>query len=225
MNFGKINQSNMNNFFLNQFSNQNNYQNNLFFNPMNNVNLMNQINNMNILNQNMNQMNYLNIMNQNMNQGNDINLLNKNINQINNMNFLNHNMKNNSNPNFNDFDYLIDFMKLINLIIKFYERTGNYNMNYNNKNQIKSLIKQIYFNTNGIDCKIEDPLYYLNEPKILIKFINSDYKVFKVKIPKTITNYDLYTIAKKYKSLFLSKILLIHNNNILIKMNLKLNQY
>ena len=99
---------------------------------------------------------------------NNINFINQNMNQINNMNFINQNMNNNNNNNFNDFDYLIDFMKLINLIIKFYEKEGNCNMNYNNKNQIKSLIKQIYFNTNGIDYKIEDPLYYVNDPKIQI---------------------------------------------------------
>ena len=219
MNFGNNNQTNMNNSFLNQFANQYNYQNNPFFNPMNNFNLINQninqMNNMNLMNQNMNQMNNMNFINQNMNQINNINFMNQNINQKNNINFLNQNMNNNNNHNLNDLDYLIDFMKLINLIIKFYERNGNCNMNYNNKNQIKSLIKQIHFNTNGIDCKIKDPLYYLNEPKIQINFINSDYNVFKVKIPKSITNYDLYTIAKKYKSLFLSKILLIHNNNIL----------
>lgn len=165
------------------------------------------------LNQFSNQYNYQN--NPFYNPMNNFNLMNQNINQMNNMNLMNQNM--NNNHNLNDLDYLIDFMKLINLIIKFYERNGNCNMNYNNKNQIKSLIKQILFNTNGIDCKIKDPLYYLNEPKIQINFINSDYNVFKVKIPKSINNYDLYTIAKKYKSLDISEILLIHNNNILVE--------
>ena len=96
------------------------------------------------LNQFSNQYNYQN--NPFFNPLNNFNIMNQNMNQINNMNLMNQNT--NNNHNLNDLDYLIDFMKLINLIIKFYERNGNCNMNYNNKNQIKSLIKQIHFNTN-----------------------------------------------------------------------------
>ena len=58
----------------------------------------------------------------------------------------------------------------------------------------------------------------------MIKFINSDYKQYKVKIPLSITKYDLYSIAQKYKCFKKnnkhvtgnhSNILLMHNNLIL----------
>ena len=58
----------------------------------------------------------------------------------------------------------------------------------------------------------------------MIKFINSNYKEYKVKIPLSITKYDLYSIAQNYKSFKNnnkhytsdhSNILLINNNLIL----------
>ena len=43
--------------------------------------------------------------------------------------------------------------------------------------------------------KIEEPLDYINEQKKIIRLINSDYKEYKVKIPLSITKYDLYSIS------------------------------
>ena len=64
---------------------------------------------------------------------------------------------------------------------------------------------------------MKDPLFYINEPKILIRFINSNYIVKKVKILKSNTQYDLYTIADLYKLYNNSNILLVHKNKILNK--------
>ena len=58
----------------------------------------------------------------------------------------------------------------------------------------------------------------------MIKFINSDYKEYKVNIPLSITKFDLYSIAQIYKCFQnnrkyavddYSNILLINNNLIL----------
>ena len=76
-----------------------------------------------------------------------------------------------------------------------------------------------------LNYNIEDPLDYIKEPKIIIRFINSDYKEYKIKIPLSITKYDLYSIAQDYKCFKNnnkhcetgnhSNILLINNNIIL----------
>ena len=90
-------------------------------------------------------------------------------------------------------------------------------MNFEYPNQIKALLNLLNENYSGYKYEngVEDPLFYINEPKIFIKFINSDYVVKKVNIPKTITLYDLYTIANLYKLCHISNILLIHKNRIL----------
>ena len=62
---------------------------------------------------------------------------------------------------------------------------------------------------------MKDPLFYINEPKILISFINSNYIIKKVKILKS--NTQLYTIADLYKLSHNSNILLVHKNKILNK--------
>lgn len=71
----------------------------------------------------------------------------------------------------------------------------------------------------NINNNIEDPLYYIKEKKILIKFINSDNKIFNVMIPISLTKNDLYSIAKLYKVLTNSNIILSYNNCILKKDN------
>ena len=116
--------------------------------------------------------------------------------------------------------------ELIDSIIQFYKENRNDYMNFDNPYQIKNLIYFLSLNYVKLDItnNIEDPLYYIKEPKKIIKFINSDYKEYKVNIPKSITKFDLYSIAQKYKSFknnlnYLSgdysNILLIYNNLIL----------
>ena len=116
--------------------------------------------------------------------------------------------------------------ELIDSIIQFYKENRNDYMNFDNPYQIKNLIYFLSLNYVKLDItnNIEDPLYYIEEPKKIIKFINSDYKEYKVNIPKSITKFDLYSIAQKYKSFknnlkYLSgdysNILLIYNNLIL----------
>ena len=53
---------------------------------------------------------------------------------------------------------------------------------------------------------------FIKEPKKLIKFINSNYIIYHIKIPIFIKKSDLYAIASLYKWLFYSNMILIHNN-------------
>jgi hypothetical protein len=70
---------------------------------------------------------------------------------------------------------------LINSIIKFYKENGNEYMNIDNPNQIKNMISFLSLNYQlDKSDNIEDPLYYIEEPKKMIKFINSNYKEYEV---------------------------------------------
>jgi hypothetical protein len=167
---------------------------------------------MNQMNQNKKQMNQnMNQMNQNMNQKNKINKVKRKKEK-----------KMSQNPSNLDQNQ----MDLLNSIIKFYKENDNEYMDFGNPNQIKNMINFLSLNYNKLDISdnIEDPLYYIEEPKKMIKFINSDYKEYKVNIPLSITKYDLYSIAQKYKCFKNNKkhlsgnhsnILLINNNLIL----------
>ena len=90
-------------------------------------------------------------------------------------------------------------------------------MNFENKYQIMKLVNQLNPDLSLFekDDDILDPLYYIKGKKMLIKFINSDYKIIKIYFPISITKKDFYSIAYHYKSLTISNILLIHKNNIL----------
>ena len=130
--------------------------------------------------------------------------------------------QNNSNNNYlgiNNFDK--NQLKLINSIIEFYKQNDNDMMNFEYPNQIKAILNLLNPNYSGFKYQngIEDPLHYIKEPKKIIKFVNSNYIIYDVSIPKSITKYDLYTIAQKYKYFKFSKsnVLLIHMNNILNK--------
>jgi hypothetical protein len=57
----------------------------------------------------------------------------------------------------------------------------------------------------------------MKETKKIVNFINSYYKIIKVKIPNSITKLELYSIAELYKALNYSNYLLVHNNLILKK--------
>ena len=83
-----------------------------------------------------------------------------------------------------------------------------------NMNQINPNMNQINnFNQNN---DAEDVLPYINEPKILLKFSTISTikkgKYITVKLPKSITKSDLYSIAKKYQTDYYSNIILSCNN-------------
>ena len=219
-NFMCMNQNmNNNQFFMNnqvvlnnnQMFNQNLIQNpmiNQYYNPFYN-NYMNQNNNNMILN---NQMMYMINMYRNMifnnNQMNQ-NLMNNNF---------NNNGLNNDN-NINNYNLDNDKLNLINSISEFYKQNNIDCMNFAYPNQIKAILNLLNENFSGFTYEndVKDPLFYIKEPKIIIKFINSNYVVIKVKIPKSITQYDLYTIGDLYKWKYLHDILLIHKNKVLKK--------
>ena len=141
------------------------------------------------MNMNMN----INQMNQNMMQNQ---FLNNNMNQfIMNQNF------NQMNPNIINMNQMYQNFNQIN------PNMINMNQNLNNNNII-----------NQID-EAKDVLPYINEPKIIIKFstVSSIKKgtYITVKLPKSITKSDLYSIAKKYQEDFYSTIILSCNNYLL----------
>jgi len=119
-------------------------------------------------------------------------------------------------------------MELINSIIKFYKDNSNEYMNFDNPYQINKILDLLSLNYNKLDKSdnIEDPLYYIEEPKKIIRFINSDYKEYKVNIPLSITKYDLYSIAQNYKCFKNNKMHLSgnHSNILLINNNIILNR-
>ena len=118
-----------------------------------------------------------------------------------------------------NYENLDNFQKnLVNQVINFYHENGCYKMSLGNKTQIKQLIKQLFFyNTNNED-EIESfmkEFNYIKKEKKLIKFLNSNFKIFSIYIPTFITKFDLYTIANKFKAFYSTNFLLIHNNKIL----------
>ena len=241
----QINTFNQNNPMINQMTNYN--KDNPLLNQMNTLNqnnpILNQMNTNPVLNQmaNYNQGNpILNQMNILLNQMNsydqnnpmlnmDIFLMNqimdkinKKMDQINEINKKKIKKEMIQNINLNNLNK--NQIELINSIIEFYKENGNEYMDFNNPYQIKNMIYFLSFFLSLNDYKldvsdnIEDPLDYIEEKKKIIKFINSDYKKYKVKIPLSITKYDLYSIAQKYKCFKNnnhSNILLINNNLIL----------
>ena len=189
---------------------QMNYQMNQMNQMMMNINMMNQMNYQMMNNQFINQINpMINPMN---NQMNPIINNNMNLTQINTNNY---NIPNNQ----NDIIINKDKKELIDLIIKFYKENGNEFMNYENKKQIISLMNQLDPNYSNfvLSEKIYDPMPYIREDKIKIKFINSNYILLNVKIPKFLTKNELYYISELYKVFDRTNSLLIHKNKILAK--------
>jgi len=104
----------------------------------------------------------------------------------------------------------------------------NINMNQINQNMIPNLndmnlnMGQLNLNrdqNNNNNEEIEDVLPYIDEPKMVLKFSNitsaKNGTYVKVKLPKSITKSDLYSIAKKYQVDYYSNILLSCNNYLL----------
>ena len=194
---------------------------------MQNMNNINQVNlNMIPNNQNFNQINKnmmpnnqnFNQMNQNVIQNNqNFNQINQNQNQNMNMNLVSQIDNNNMNMNENNFWININHIGLLLAIIDFYHKTGNDFVDINNKYQIMNIMNRLNPNLSTLkqDNEILDPLHYINKPKKVVKFVNSDFKLFNVKIPTFIDKIDLYSIATLYKALEISDILLISNNCII----------
>ena len=151
-------------------------------------------------------MNQMNLMNQ-MNQMNQIN---------NNDNLENEIIKNNQKLNSKKFYINLDQINLINSIIDFYKKNDKEYMNFNEKVQIMKLINHLNSDFSKIkEINNDDPLHYIEEEKINIKFINRDKVLYNVRIPISINKKDLYSIAEKYKSFYFTKFLLIHKNSII----------
>ena len=153
------------------------------------------MNNPNFYNINQNLMNP-NLIIPNINQ----NFAQLNPNMIPNMNQINQNMIANMNINMNQINQnMVPNLNDINL------NMGQLNLNRDQNN-----------NNNE---EIEDVLPYIDEPKMVLKFSNissiKDGTYIKVKLPKSITKSDLYSIAKKYQVDFYSDILLSCNNYLL----------
>ena len=214
---------------------QNFYMNNNFPNLNNNINpFLNQNNTIfgpnNITNNNINNFNNQDILFNQFQQNPNINFPNqKQNNQINNNQNLNRiiNLQQNSEEdlrnkiqkkNFemklDNFWIDINQIGLLNDIIDFYHKTKNDYLDINQKVQIMNIINRLNPNISSLKTNNEilDPLYYIKKPKKLIKFINSDFNLFTVKVPIFINKYDLYSIARPYKFLPNTKILLIHKN-------------
>ena len=201
----------------------------IYQNNMNNMNMNMNINMMNSNMMNSNEM-YQNMMMNNMNMNMNTNMINpmmqmkqqKMLSQINidrNENIVNKIDDNDEiddeKIDYNSFDK--GFKDLLNKIIKFYKNNDNENMDFDHPKQIKGILNLLNLNYKGIKKSndIDDKLPYVKEEKKIIKFINSNFNLFNVKIPYSINKIELYSIAKLYKFLSISNILLIHNNEII----------
>ena len=199
--------------------NNNNYMNNMMNMTFSNMNMNNLRNNYN--NNNIRYSNNMNIRYNNMNMG-----YNNNMDDIMNMSFDNFQMLKLMNNNYN---------QMMDMNMSFNE---NQNMNMNNNNNQMANMKQyngndnIYYrkinlnkiNNNGfknneLKDAVEDPLYYMNGPKKVLKFstiktLKND-SFIKVKVPTSLTKSDLYSIARYYQDCYYSNIILAYNNYLL----------
>jgi hypothetical protein len=181
---------------------KNNYNNNIRYS-----------NNMNIRYNNMNNMNmgYNNNMDDIMNMSFDnfqmLKLMNNNYNQMMDMN-MSFNENQNMNLNMNNNNNQMANMKQYNGNDNIYYRKINLNKNYNNG-----------FKNNELKDAVEDPLYYINELKKVLKFSTiktlENGSFIKVKIPISLTKRDLYSIARYYQECYYSNIILAYNNYLL----------
>ena len=89
----------------------------------------------------------------------------------------------------------------------------------NQKVQIMNIINRLNPDISSLKTNNEilDPLHYIKKTKKLIKFINSDFNLFTVKVPPCINKSDLYSIARPYKLLSNTDILLIHKNLVILE--------
>ena len=236
----QMNQMNLNN-NINQMNNMNQMNQINLMNPMNQMNLMNQMNPMNQMNL-MNQiypMNQMNLMNQ-MNPTNNTNPLNQ-TNAMNNMNPLNPMNNMNQMNQINEMNQLIQMnnMNQMNLMNNMNPLNPMNNMNQmnqinpmNNMNQMNEIFLQIcqLFQNNmnalsqmmmGYKKNEEEEIYEdiyseLKEPKKCLYFIrNEDGKRFRIKIPCSLKNDELYPTAEEFKLYKYSDLKLFHKNKYL----------
>lgn len=92
-------------------------------------------------------------------------------------------------------------------------------MNYNEKEQIMNLVNLLNLNLSKLkqSNEIKYSLDYIKGEKRLIKFVNSVFVLFNVRIPISFSKKELYQIAFFYKFSINSEILLVYNNDILKK--------
>ena len=187
---------------------------------LNNFNQPNQL----LMNQNMNQIAInMNQMNPNMNQmAINMNQMGINMNQINpNMNLMNPNMyimNQNMNPMNQNMNINIGQNNQNMIFPNMIQISQNMNkLNINNNEKIKN--NQMPFSENNFNEEIEDVLSYIYEPKMVLKFSNintiKNGTFIRVKLPKSLTKAELYTIAKKYQVDYYSNIILSCDNYLL----------
>ena len=142
---------------------------------------------------------------------------------INNQNLMNPNMFPNINQNFNQLNPNM----VPNMNLNMYQINQNMipninlNMNQINQNNLPNM-NEVNLNmhpNNSEEEEIEDVLPYIYEPKMFLKFSNittiKNGTYIKVKLPKSLTKSDLYSVAKKYQTDFYSTIKLSCNNYLL----------
>jgi len=79
----------------------------------------------------------------------------------------------------------------------FYKKNGKEYMNFNKKDQIMKLIDHLNPNLSAIkEIYNDNPLLYIEEEKIIIKFINRDKVLYNAQIPVSINKNDLYSSIK-----------------------------
>ena len=200
--------------------NYSNYMNNMMNMTFSNMNMNNINNNYNNNNMNIRYSNNMNMRYNNMNMG-----YNNNMDDIMNMSFdnfqmlklmnNNHNQMNNMNMSFNENQNMN--MNNNNQMANLKQNNGNDNIYYRKIN-INRNINNVY-KCNEFKDGVYDPLYYINEPKKILKF--STIKTLKnnsfiqVKIPISLAKSDLYSIARYYQECYYSNIILSYNNYLL----------
>ena len=127
---------------------------------------------------------------------------------------------------FNSNSYLNQNYKYLNQINQMNQMNNNINFNMNNFSQMNPMNNNLnynmnnnnfmIYNSNNNNDNIIDLFHYIKEEKKIIKFINSDYKSYSIKIPISINKSDLYSIADNYKSHPSLKFILSYKN-IMIK--------
>ena len=120
-----------------------------------------------------------------------------------------------NNPNY----WIFNKLELVNSIIDFCKKNRNNYIDYSHKDQIMSLIDRLNPKTSDLHYNntILDPLHYVEAEKKIVKFINSEYRLFKVKLPINITKMDVYSIVEDFKDRRYSDILLVYKDAILEK--------
>ena len=195
----------------NQFNNNNMMNMNQDDNPFNN-------NNINIINQGDNPFNNNSMMN--MNQGdnpfnnNSMINMNQDDNPFNNNSMMNMNQINDQyNINQNNF---MNNMGRKSVNLKYPTNFSEYNLD-NNKKGLNRQRTHINIFENKISLYDEeiDAYPYIKEKKKLIIFERNDKKQFKVKVPLSLRNNELYFTAIKYKINEYSDMDLFHKNKFL----------